>query len=336
MKQRFARMPYMFYKTVTASDTNTHDGFSVPRHTAEDCLPQQHHWLVHSRKKAPPFYAKRLDLSWVCSLMNPLVSSSHDYSQQRSSQELVAKDLHALALGRCRLLPHRRRHALGLRPAAVSKYWNFSSRAGSGQHSTPGAAVSRRAPAPARPRRHTLTAIGAAASRSSSSAVVATRVQPPANAASPSRVGCRRESSCAGARVTSPSRAYGRRRRSLPQLVFGRRRHACPAAGQRSLALARLRPARLHPARLRPPSPFADLGEARSGHSTAPPYAFIPRWREKGAPPPPSSQSHGFRQPARATARQQQVGRAPRSHASPPEPPLRDNAGVTYTKMNLK
>uniref|UniRef100_J3NA30 Uncharacterized protein n=1 Tax=Oryza brachyantha TaxID=4533 RepID=J3NA30_ORYBR len=62
MKQRFARMPYMFYKTVTASDTNTHDGFSVPRHTAEDCLPQQHH------------------------------------CQQRSSQELVAKDLHGTAL----------------------------------------------------------------------------------------------------------------------------------------------------------------------------------------------------------------------------------------------
>uniref|UniRef100_A0A0D3GAT7 Auxin response factor n=1 Tax=Oryza barthii TaxID=65489 RepID=A0A0D3GAT7_9ORYZ len=58
MKQRFARMPHMFCKTLTASDTSTHGGFSVPRRAAEDCFP-------------------------------PL-----DYSQQRPSQELVAKDLH--------------------------------------------------------------------------------------------------------------------------------------------------------------------------------------------------------------------------------------------------
>ncbi|CAM0953902.1 unnamed protein product [Alopecurus aequalis] len=57
-KQRVARMPHMFCKTLTASDTSTHGGFSVPRRAAEDCFP-------------------------------PL-----DYSQQRPSQELVAKDLH--------------------------------------------------------------------------------------------------------------------------------------------------------------------------------------------------------------------------------------------------
>ncbi|KAG8086414.1 hypothetical protein GUJ93_ZPchr0010g10924 [Zizania palustris] len=51
-------MPHMFCKTLTASDTSTHGGFSVPRRAAEDCFP-------------------------------PL-----DYSQQRPSQELVAKDLH--------------------------------------------------------------------------------------------------------------------------------------------------------------------------------------------------------------------------------------------------
>ncbi|XLT26377.1 hypothetical protein HN873_057669, partial [Arachis hypogaea] len=50
----------MFCKTLTASDTSTHGGFSVPRRAAEDCFP-------------------------------PL-----DYSQQRPSQELVAKDLHGL------------------------------------------------------------------------------------------------------------------------------------------------------------------------------------------------------------------------------------------------
>lgn len=29
----------MFCKTLTASDTSTHGGFSVPRRSAEDCLP---------------------------------------------------------------------------------------------------------------------------------------------------------------------------------------------------------------------------------------------------------------------------------------------------------
>lgn len=53
-------IPHMFCKTLTASDTSTHGGFSVPRRAAEDCFP-------------------------------PL-----DYKQQRPSQELVAKDLHGV------------------------------------------------------------------------------------------------------------------------------------------------------------------------------------------------------------------------------------------------
>ncbi|KAJ7947785.1 Auxin response factor [Quillaja saponaria] len=52
--------PHMFCKTLTASDTSTHGGFSVPRRAAEDCFP-------------------------------PL-----DYKQQRPSQELVATDLHGV------------------------------------------------------------------------------------------------------------------------------------------------------------------------------------------------------------------------------------------------
>ncbi|KAJ6384857.1 hypothetical protein OIU77_028128 [Salix suchowensis] len=52
--------PHMFCKTLTASDTSTHGGFSVPRRAAEDCFP------------------------------------SLDYKQQRPSQELVAKDLHGV------------------------------------------------------------------------------------------------------------------------------------------------------------------------------------------------------------------------------------------------
>ncbi|CAO2812948.1 unnamed protein product [Amaranthus hypochondriacus] len=52
--------PHMFCKTLTASDTSTHGGFSVPRRAAEDCFP-------------------------------PL-----DYKIQRPSQELVATDLHGV------------------------------------------------------------------------------------------------------------------------------------------------------------------------------------------------------------------------------------------------
>ncbi|XP_076894150.1 auxin response factor 4-like [Bidens hawaiensis] len=52
--------PQMFCKTLTASDTSTHGGFSVPRRAAEDCFP-------------------------------PL-----DYKQRRPNQELVAKDLHGV------------------------------------------------------------------------------------------------------------------------------------------------------------------------------------------------------------------------------------------------
>lgn len=33
------RMAHMFCKTLTASDTSTHGGFSVPRRAAEDCFP---------------------------------------------------------------------------------------------------------------------------------------------------------------------------------------------------------------------------------------------------------------------------------------------------------
>lgn len=41
--KRRARMPHMFCKTLTASDTSTHGGFSVPRRAAEYCFPP----LVH-------------------------------------------------------------------------------------------------------------------------------------------------------------------------------------------------------------------------------------------------------------------------------------------------
>ena len=45
VKQRFARMLHMFCKTLTASDTSTHGGFSVPRRAAKDCFPL---WITAS------------------------------------------------------------------------------------------------------------------------------------------------------------------------------------------------------------------------------------------------------------------------------------------------
>lgn len=38
-ESRTSLMPHMFCKTLTASDTSTHGGFSVPRRAAEDCFP---------------------------------------------------------------------------------------------------------------------------------------------------------------------------------------------------------------------------------------------------------------------------------------------------------
>ena len=43
--------PHMFCKTLTASDTSTHGGFSVPRRAAEDCFPP----LVFMNDDAFPF-----------------------------------------------------------------------------------------------------------------------------------------------------------------------------------------------------------------------------------------------------------------------------------------
>jgi auxin response factor len=80
-------MPHMFCKTLTASDTSTHGGFSVPRRAAEDCFPP----LV--RLESFHLLGARLVLSTV--ILNLICSwGVQDYSQQRPSQELVAKDLH--------------------------------------------------------------------------------------------------------------------------------------------------------------------------------------------------------------------------------------------------
>ena len=58
VRQRFSRMPHMFCKTLTASDTSTHGGFSVPRRAAEDCFPPLVRLDWHGRKKFHLFCAR--------------------------------------------------------------------------------------------------------------------------------------------------------------------------------------------------------------------------------------------------------------------------------------
>lgn len=57
--ERKSRMLHMFCKTLTASDTSTHGGFSVPRRAAEDCFPPLVIWLDlslhHLALEAAPF-----------------------------------------------------------------------------------------------------------------------------------------------------------------------------------------------------------------------------------------------------------------------------------------
>ena len=45
--ERKSGMLHMFCKTLTASDTSTHGGFSVPRRAAEDCFPPLVSMLVN-------------------------------------------------------------------------------------------------------------------------------------------------------------------------------------------------------------------------------------------------------------------------------------------------
>jgi auxin response factor len=92
-KQRFARMPHMFCKTLTASDTSTHGGFSVPRRAAEDCFPplvRTTHWI----RKCFFFLAGSMVLYAALLNLVGFGTGPQDYTQQRPSQELVAKDLH--------------------------------------------------------------------------------------------------------------------------------------------------------------------------------------------------------------------------------------------------
>ena len=73
-----------FCKTLTASDTSTHGGFSVPRRAAEKVFPP----LVSSFSF---FYVSDI----IAKLMYITFSWVHqDFSQQPPAQELIARDLH--------------------------------------------------------------------------------------------------------------------------------------------------------------------------------------------------------------------------------------------------
>jgi len=81
VRQRFSRMPHMFCKTLTASDTSTHGGFSVPRRAAEDCFPPLVRLDCLGKKKFHLFYAR---LMLRAALLNQLfLGGVQDYSQQR-------------------------------------------------------------------------------------------------------------------------------------------------------------------------------------------------------------------------------------------------------------
>ena len=80
VKQRFLRMPHMFCKTLTASDTSTHGGFSVPRRAAEDCFPP----LVRPipLKEVPLLMVVSRLLGLLTLFGTPVWCGVQDYSQQ--------------------------------------------------------------------------------------------------------------------------------------------------------------------------------------------------------------------------------------------------------------
>lgn len=74
-----------FCKTLTASDTSTHGGFSVPRRAAEKVFPP----LVHTHILLYHFVGSD---GWLLPSFSGMILQ--DFSQQPPAQELIAKDLH--------------------------------------------------------------------------------------------------------------------------------------------------------------------------------------------------------------------------------------------------
>lgn len=80
-----------FCKTLTASDTSTHGGFSVPRRAAEKVFPPLvgHIDLVILSAIFDSQLLVCQRLTWLI-----LFDVSQDYSQQPPARELIARDLH--------------------------------------------------------------------------------------------------------------------------------------------------------------------------------------------------------------------------------------------------
>lgn len=80
-----------FCKTLTASDTSTHGGFSVPRRAAEKVFPPLvlKIWALISFS-----LSKSWATSWEWILSIKLHGWFQDFSQQPPAQELIARDLH--------------------------------------------------------------------------------------------------------------------------------------------------------------------------------------------------------------------------------------------------
>ncbi|KAF7834043.1 Auxin response factor 2 [Senna tora] len=83
---------HSFCKTLTASDTSTHGGFSVLRRHADECLPPLVWFLP-----LPPYCAS-FHFHWAEMRGVLLVVCCQDMSKQPPTQELVAKDLHGIHL----------------------------------------------------------------------------------------------------------------------------------------------------------------------------------------------------------------------------------------------
>lgn len=84
---------HSFCKTLTASDTSTHGGFSVLRRHADECLPPLVRFPLLSAMNTKCKEDILDDMAWLCSC-NYAVDVVQDMSKQPPTQELVAKDLH--------------------------------------------------------------------------------------------------------------------------------------------------------------------------------------------------------------------------------------------------
>lgn len=76
---------HSFCKTLTASDTSTHGGFSVLRRHADECLPP----LVRT-----VYLLSVVSFCWDIGSHDDSLFLWQDMSRQPPTQELVAKDLH--------------------------------------------------------------------------------------------------------------------------------------------------------------------------------------------------------------------------------------------------